>query len=151
MITPHNHHGTLISIDGKGVLICGPSGNGKTSLALHLYRRALAAKLEVQIIADDQVLLSSSGAQLLGRCPPSIQGKIEVRGFGVVEQQPLNSISVPISWHVALVDQPKAVRFYEGATVELATIAVPSLSLAAQNIEGAANAIFAALRLPLSV
>ncbi|MCS5606493.1 MAG: hypothetical protein NZ936_12970, partial [Alphaproteobacteria bacterium] len=43
-------HGTCISIDGAGVLLRGPSGSGKSDLALRLLYRK---DLNVLLVADD--------------------------------------------------------------------------------------------------
>ena len=147
----YNHHGTLISLNDKGILICGCSGSGKTSLALHLYRRAKAARSHALIIADDQVILSANSGSLYGACPEAILGKIEIRGFGIVDISNFQNYPVPIDWYVELVPEEQAVRFYDDQTVELAGVSVPSLALAENDTERAANAILAALGMPLGV
>jgi serine kinase of HPr protein (carbohydrate metabolism regulator) len=62
----------------RGVLIEGPSGSGKSDLAL----RALDAGF--RLVADDRVVLWASGGRLYGRAPPALQGAFEVRGLDVV-------------------------------------------------------------------
>jgi serine kinase of HPr protein (carbohydrate metabolism regulator) len=64
----------------KGALIQGPSGVGKSDLAL----RALDEGF--RLVADDRVLLFVSGGSLFGRAPDRLRGLIEVRGVGVVRQ-----------------------------------------------------------------
>ncbi|MFN3958578.1 MAG: HPr kinase/phosphorylase [Parvularculaceae bacterium] len=71
--------GLAVDRDGPlaGVLILGPSGAGKTSLALAaiescLFRRTI-------LVADDQVAVGPGGE---AAAPQSLQGLIEVRGFG---------------------------------------------------------------------
>lgn len=44
-------HASVIAMDGKAVAICGPSGAGKTTLALHCHKRSFA------IIADDMAAI----------------------------------------------------------------------------------------------
>jgi serine kinase of HPr protein (carbohydrate metabolism regulator) len=61
----------------KGVLIQGPSGVGKSDLAL----RAIAAGF--RLVADDRTLLWVSRGRLFGACPPPIAGLIEARGVGL--------------------------------------------------------------------
>jgi serine kinase of HPr protein (carbohydrate metabolism regulator) len=74
------HAGLLARrLDGRwrGVLIEGPSGCGKSDLAL----RALG--LGFRLVADDRVLLWTSGGRLFGRAPDALAGLLEVRGLGV--------------------------------------------------------------------
>lgn len=61
----------------RGVLIEGPSGSGKSDLAM----RALDHGF--QLVADDRVLLWSVGGRLYGRAPDTLAGQIEVRGQGI--------------------------------------------------------------------
>jgi serine kinase of HPr protein (carbohydrate metabolism regulator) len=64
--------------DWRGVLIEGPSGSGKSDLAL----RALDAGWS--LVADDRTLLWTCGARLYGRAPDPLAGLIEARGLGVL-------------------------------------------------------------------
>jgi serine kinase of HPr protein (carbohydrate metabolism regulator) len=64
--------------DWRGALIEGPSGSGKSDLAL----RALDAGWS--LVADDRTLLWTSGGRLFGRAPDALAGLIEARGIGVV-------------------------------------------------------------------
>ena len=76
-------HGGLIALRvreyWRGVLIEGPSAAGKSDLAL----RALDAGF--RLVADDRVELWVSAGQLFGCAPPSLAGRLEVRGLDVVE------------------------------------------------------------------
>lgn len=62
----------------RGALIEGPSGSGKSDLAL----RALDQGF--RLVADDRVVAFPAGGRLYGRAPDSLAGLIEVRGLGVV-------------------------------------------------------------------
>ena len=74
-------HGTCISIDGVGVLLRGPSGSGKSDLALRLLNRN---DLDVLLVADDQVYLDRRGDDLWAVAPEEITNLMEVRGVGLV-------------------------------------------------------------------
>lgn len=76
----NNYYATCVSINGYGVLLSGPSGSGKSDLALRL----ISTK-EAVLVADDQVLLSASNGQLTAYVPITIAGKIEVRGLGIID------------------------------------------------------------------
>lgn len=71
-------HATCLDIEGNGLLLVGDSGCGKSGLASELM--ALGA----QLVADDQVMLSSKQGKLVASAPVSIAGKMELRGFGVI-------------------------------------------------------------------
>lgn len=71
-------HATAVSINGVGVLLIGPSGSGKSDLALRLIDRGAT------LIADDRVIARPEGEGLLLSPPPTIQGLIEVRGVGII-------------------------------------------------------------------
>lgn len=62
----------------RGVLITGPSGSGKSDLALRLLDAGFS------LVADDRVLLWTSGGRLFGRAPDTLAGLIEMRGIDVV-------------------------------------------------------------------
>jgi HPr kinase/phosphorylase len=87
-------HASAVAIGGRAVLITGPSGSGKSGLALQLI--ALGARL----VADDGVILRSEGGQLLARAPDAIRGLIEARGVGLLNAEPLDD--VPLSFVVDL-------------------------------------------------
>lgn len=76
-------HGTAVARAGRGVLILGASGAGKSALALELM--AMGGDL----VADDAVLLQKSGAKVVMRCPASISGRIEARGVGLLSVKPI--------------------------------------------------------------
>jgi serine kinase of HPr protein (carbohydrate metabolism regulator) len=66
--------------DWRGVLIEGPSGSGKSDLAL----RALDAGWS--LVADDRALLWTDGGRLFGRAPDALAHLVEARGLGVLPQ-----------------------------------------------------------------
>lgn len=69
-------HATAIAWQGRGVLLRGAAGAGKSSLAL----RMLAAG--AVLVADDIVILSRRGRRVAAACP-SRPGLIEARGLGI--------------------------------------------------------------------
>jgi len=71
--------GTSVAIDGHGVLLRGPSGSGKSDLALRLIEGGAA------LISDDQTELVREGGRLIARAPDTIRGRLEVRGIGIVQ------------------------------------------------------------------
>lgn len=78
MLAPLTLHATSVSVAGRGLLILGPSGSGKSSLALQMI--ALGAKL----VADDRTRLHRDGDEVMLSCPPALAGLIEARGLGLL-------------------------------------------------------------------
>jgi HPr kinase/phosphorylase len=72
-------HATTVAIGGQGVLIVGPSGSGKSALAVQLI--ALGAML----VADDQTIITAQDGTLIADVPESIAGLIEARGVGLLK------------------------------------------------------------------
>lgn len=71
-------HGTLMNVYGKGVLIMGDSGMGKSELALELIKRGHV------LVADDRVVTSRIHNQIIGKPPEILEGVLEVRGIGII-------------------------------------------------------------------
>lgn len=74
-----NIHGVLLSIYGKGVLITGDSGMGKSETALELIRRGHV------LVADDRVDVSRIHNILFGKAPELLTGMLEIRGIGIID------------------------------------------------------------------
>lgn len=70
-------HATAVEIGGHAIMLRGPSGSGKSDLALRLIDRG------AKLISDDIVHIEASGGSLLVTCAPNIAGQIEVRGVGI--------------------------------------------------------------------
>ena len=87
-------HASTVAIDGRAVLIMGPSGSGKSDLALRLLDRGFS------LVSDDQTIVRRDGDRLIASAPSQIAGKLEVRGIGIVEMptQP----DVPVSLIIEL-------------------------------------------------
>ena len=72
-------HATTVALDGRAVLISGPSGSGKSDLALRLLDRGFV------LVSDDQTIVKKDGTKLVATAPATIAGKLEVRGIGIVD------------------------------------------------------------------
>ena len=87
-------HASTVAIDGRAVLITGPSGSGKSDLALRLLDRGFT------LVSDDRTLVRRRDDRLVASAPSQIAGKMEVRGIGIVEVK--NASDVPIALLVEL-------------------------------------------------
>ena len=114
-------HASCVAIGGRGVLIGGASGRGKSDLAMRLIDRG------ARLVSDDYTILCSSGGRLIASAPPAIAGKIEVRGVGLLAMEPLPE--APVCLLADLHAAPE--RLPEPGAVSFLGLAVPSVALAA--------------------
>jgi len=116
-------HGSLIArrVDGlwRGVLIEGPSGSGKSDLAL----RALDQGF--RLVADDRVLVWADGGRLYGRAPDTLSGLIEARGVDVLKVQPVAFCEIVL---LARLQSPE--RIPDPATETILGLAAPLVEVA---------------------
>jgi serine kinase of HPr protein (carbohydrate metabolism regulator) len=83
-------HASTVTRDGRAVLIIGPSGSGKSDLALRLLDRGFT------LVSDDQTVVKKDGNRLLASAPPTIAGKLEIRGMGIVEMDRVDNVPVAL-------------------------------------------------------
>ncbi len=110
-------HASAVAVAGRGLLIAGGAGSGKTTLALEMI--ALGAEL----VADDRVVAAADGK---GRAwlsaPETIAGLVEVRGFGLARLPARARAPVVL---VADLDATEPARLPERRMRMLAGIACP--------------------------
>jgi len=114
-------HATAVAIGGKGVLLFGPPGSGKSDLALRLIDRGAI------LIADDRVVIDIAADPPRLSAPAAIAGLIEVRGVGLMRMPHLSA--VPARLAVRLDVTPD--RLPESAVYRLGGSAIAELRLAA--------------------
>jgi HPr kinase/phosphorylase len=71
--------GDLMVVYGKGVLITGESGMGKSEIAMELIRDGQV------LVADDRVDVQKIHNNLYGHAPDLLQGMLEIRGIGIID------------------------------------------------------------------
>lgn len=92
-------HASCVLVGRQAVLIRGPSGSGKSSLALALLNAAREGILPPSwLVADDRVHLQAVHGRLLARAPETLGSRIEVRGAGIreVTSEPLARVSLVV-------------------------------------------------------
>ena len=144
-------HATCVRTGGAGVLITGPSGSGKSALALELIdtpgHGAGGALLETMLVADDRVLLERQGELLFASPHPELAGRLEVRGLGILhvphaERVPLRLIVRLCPWH-------EIERMPEPETEELRGVTLPLVRIDAERPRAAARLRAALMHLGL--
>ena len=83
-------HASTVAMDGRAVLISGPSGSGKSDLTLRLLDRGFT------LVSDDQTIVRREDDRLTASPPPNIAGKLEIRGIGIVEIEHVSDIPVAL-------------------------------------------------------
>lgn len=141
-------HATCLSLAGAGVLIRGPSGSGKSDLALRCLAlgrlpEAFAARSPwpgardvVQLVADDYVLASpvkyrTDATALAGlevSAPDATAGLIEVRHVGLVKSSHVDRCAARLVINL-VADAPERLPPSPLATVDICGVALPSAAL----------------------
>lgn len=85
-----HYQATCIWMEGRGVLIEGAPGAGKSSLALALIDRGAV------LVGDDGVSLERDGTRLIASPVPATSGLLEVRNLGILAFAPV-MLAVPIA------------------------------------------------------
>jgi HPr kinase/phosphorylase len=128
-------HATCVAIGEAGVLLRGPSGSGKSDLALRLIDAG------ARLVADDRVTLervpgAGSGA-LRARAPNAIKGKMEVRGIGICTPPAREFATLALA--VDLVASDGVERLPESATCAYLGVTLPLVAIAPFEASAAAK------------
>ena len=89
-LSSENLHASTVAAGGRAVLISGPSGSGKSDLALRLLDRGFT------LVSDDRTIVRRSGDRLVASAPEAIKGKLEIRGIGIVEMESVSGVPVAL-------------------------------------------------------
>lgn len=114
-------HATTVAIGGRGVMITGPSGSGKSDLALRLIDRGAA------LVSDDYTDCVAHDGVVMASPPATIAGRIEVRGIGIVDMP--HAPHATVSLVVTLGETVE--RMPESRPKRVAGIDIPAIALAA--------------------
>ncbi|QIK79787.1 aldolase [Sphingomonas piscis] len=121
-------HASTVAKDGRAVLITGMSGAGKSDLALQLIDRGWT------LVSDDQTIVKRQGDRLISTCPPTIAGKLEIRGLGIVDMP--HATDVPVALLVELTGE--VVRMPDDSSERpILGIAIPLVGIDARTASAA--------------
>ena len=126
---PATVHASAVLVGARAVLIRGPSGSGKSRLALELIEAARVGRLRfARLIGDDRVHLESAGGRLLVRPAQQLAGLIELRGAGIVrfDYEPCAVVGLVVDLNAA-----DAERLPEQQTIAIEGNLLPRLAIAA--------------------
>jgi serine kinase of HPr protein (carbohydrate metabolism regulator) len=138
-------HASAVNIGGRGVLIRGSAGSGKSSLLLQILS---ADPRDSHLVADDRVVLATDRGRLLASPPAALAGLIEIRGQGILRLPFVSPVAVDLVADLAgAVDCPRLPTAAERRTT-LAGIVLPRIFIACGAADGHAR-IRAALNWPL--
>jgi serine kinase of HPr protein (carbohydrate metabolism regulator) len=123
-------HASTVAIGGRAVLIMGPSGSGKSDLALRLLDRGFS------LVSDDQTIVKRDGDRLIATAPATISGKFEIRGIGIVDVDWLEDVPVALvvelTTDVTRMPDDSKERVILGAPVPLVSIDATTASAASK-------------------
>ena len=124
-------HGTCVALGRRGALLRGAPGAGKSDLALRFMALPGEGALCPHLVADDQVSVTArADGTLLASAPPTIAGKIEVRGLGVIEVPFLAEAQLVLICELVGGKDVPRMPLEAGEKIVIAGVPVPTLKLA---------------------
>lgn len=141
-----NLHASALRLGGRGLLVRGPSGSGKSSLTLSALARGATAGLESVLVADDQVFVEPRGGRLYAAAPTATAGLIEVRGIGILSKPHLAETGLDLV--VDLVPRGSIERLPEDGAVILSGIGIRRIALPERDPSFAADVLLTVVATP---
>lgn len=89
-LSSENLHASTVALDGRAVIISGPSGSGKSDLTLRLIDRGFC------LVSDDRTIVRKAGDQVIASAPDTISGKLEIRGIGIIDMPYVGDVPVAL-------------------------------------------------------
>lgn len=117
------YQATCVAVGGKGVLLRGKPGSGKSDLALRLIDRG------AKLVGDDCLYLEVRQKGLFASPPSAIAGKLEVRGVGIIELPHLPFAKLRLVVDLAANGDNERIPEPETAETSLCGVGLPMLSI----------------------
>jgi serine kinase of HPr protein (carbohydrate metabolism regulator) len=119
-------HATCIVVGEAGILIRGESGTGKSALARAIVETANRAGRFARLVSDDRTRIAQRHGRLVAQVVPSIAGRIEARGAGIlaVAHEPGAVVRLVVDITNA---EPPRLPAPEDQTIVLCGVVVPRL------------------------
>lgn len=106
-------HATVVDIAGHGVLLRGPSGSGKSDVALRLLDRGAT------LVCDDQAVLQVRKKGVKATAPAALRGFLEIRGLGLVSMPVTGSTYISLIVELVAADTvPRLPEYKEGTLLD---------------------------------
>jgi len=115
-------HASCIELAGAGILLRGPSGSGKSDLALRLIDGG------ARLVSDDRTDLTLENGSLFASSPATIAGKLEVRGVGILTLPAVQRSRVGMA--VDLVEASTIERLPAGPRCSYLGVELPLIAIA---------------------
>jgi HPr kinase/phosphorylase len=129
-------HATCVALEHQGVLLLGPSGVGKSDLALRMIERGAV------LVTDDQVELTADPYGVWAEAPTRLRGLLEVRGIGILRLSYQRQIPVRLVVEL-LTRQQELERLPEPRYYEVLGKSIPLIALHAFESSAPTKILFA--------
>ncbi|MCY3877828.1 MAG: HPr kinase/phosphatase C-terminal domain-containing protein [Rhodobacteraceae bacterium] len=128
-------HASAVAVGDRAVLLTGPSGSGKSSLAMDMISRGAV------LVADDRTELRRRGDFVEVSAPVEIAGLIEARGVGILRLPSIGPVCLEL---VVDLGAEETARLPERHSERLLEVEVDALR--GGNVPGLAAVLTAILR-----
>jgi hypothetical protein len=129
-MAPATIHASAVLVGARAILIRGPSGSGKSRLALALLQAAeRGTRRFARLVADDRAQVEAVRGRLLVRPAASLAGLLEVRSLGIrrLAYEPVAAVGLVVDLGPP---GPERLPDPSNQRAEIAGIGLPRLAVA---------------------